>query len=152
MGKRILLNSLYDVNNRAQKGHPEIRILLVDSNTGFLRLTSNFLLRSLKDAVISKARNVEAALAQAEEHHPRVILLELSMPDRSGIELISRLREMLPKAGIIVLTTLDADVYRKVALAAGAEEFVAKANLTAELLPAIQKVCGEIRLQTDHRE
>jgi len=47
---------------------------------------------------------------------------------------------MLPKVGIIALTVLDTNGYRQAALAAGADDFVAKASLDTDLLPAIRRV------------
>jgi len=62
------------------------------------------------------------------------------MPGLSGLETIPRLRAMLPEVSIIALTLLDAKVYRQAALAAGADDFVPKANLSTDLLPAIRRV------------
>jgi len=62
------------------------------------------------------------------------------MPGLSGLETIPLLRAMLPEASIIALTLLDAKVYRQATLAAGADDFVLKANLSTDLLPAIRRV------------
>jgi CheY-like chemotaxis protein len=66
-----------------------------------------------------------------------VILIGLDMP---GLEILPRLRNMLPDAGIIALTLLNDNAYRQAALAAGADDVVRKAELTTELLPAIRRV------------
>lgn len=59
------------------------------------------------------------------------ILLDLAIP---------RLRAALPNAGILVLTIMDFSSYRQAALAAGADGFVPKATMCADLLPAIRHV------------
>jgi len=86
------------------------------------------------------ARGGEEALTQAQNLKPEVVLIDLHMPGLSGLETIPRLRAMLPEVSIIALTLLDAKVYRQAALAAGADDFVPKANLSTELLPAIRRV------------
>ena len=62
------------------------------------------------------------------------------MPDVEGLAAISLIRAALPQAGIIVMTLMDALYYRPAVLAAGADHFVSKTNLNADLLPAIQRV------------
>jgi DNA-binding response OmpR family regulator len=66
-----------------------------------------------------------------------MILMGLDIP---GLEVISRLRSMLPGVGIIALSMLKSNAYRQAALAAGADDLVFKAKLITELLPAIRRV------------
>ena len=79
----------------------------------------------------------EKILAQAQALGPHVILMDL---DRLGLETMSRLRKVLPGVGIIALTLLNDKVYRQATLAAGADDVVCKAELVADLLPAIRQV------------
>jgi DNA-binding NarL/FixJ family response regulator len=118
----------------------KIRVLLVDDHEPFLRIATEFLQRHHELVVVGTAREGKEALAQAQALSPQVILLDLNMPGLNGLETIPRLRVMLPQAGIIALTLLDPRTYRQAALAAGADDFVAKANLTTDLLPAIRRV------------
>jgi DNA-binding NarL/FixJ family response regulator len=67
-------------------------------------------------------------------------VIDLAMPSLSGLETIPRLRAVLPEVGIIALTVLDTNGYREAALAAGANDFVAKASLDTDLLLAIRRV------------
>ena len=93
------------------------------------------------DLVGTAGGGVEA-LSKAQKLRPQVILLDLAMPDLPGLEIIPRLREVVPEMRIIALTMLDTEEYRKAALAAGADEFVPKADLNTDLLPAIRRVVG----------
>jgi len=119
---------------------PKISVLLVDDHEAFLRVATEFLQRHDDLTVVGVARGGEEALTQAQDLRPRVILVDLNMPGLCGLETIHRLRAMLPEAGIIALTLLDPKVFRQAALAAGADDFVPKANLSTELLPAIRRV------------
>jgi DNA-binding NarL/FixJ family response regulator len=120
----------------------KIHVLLVDDHEAFLRVLTEFLQRHHELAVVGVACGGKEALAQAQNLEPEVILVDLNMPGMKGIETIRRLRAMLPQAGIIALTLLDPKLCRKAALAAGADDFVAKHNLATDLLPAIRRVEG----------
>ncbi|MFH1007914.1 MAG: response regulator transcription factor [Candidatus Latescibacterota bacterium] len=119
-----------------------VSVLLVDDNSTFLRLATRFLdaYGHNEVVVIGEARGGREALVRIEELKPQVVLLDLSMPDLPGLKVIPRLRAMVTEVGIIALTVMDNEFYRKAALAAGADEFVPKATISAELLPAIRRV------------
>ncbi len=119
---------------------PPISVLLVDDNPTFLRILTRFLSEHDEVIVVGTAGDGEEALAMAGTLHPEVILLDLAMPGLSGLETIPRLRSMVPHAGIIALTVLDTNGYREAASAAGADDFVCKANLAGDLVPAIGRV------------
>ena len=119
-----------------------VSVLLVDDKSTFLGIATRFLQEEHRDevAVVGVADGGEEALVEAQLLQPQVILIDLNMPGVSGLEAIPRLREALPDAGIIALTLLDAEVYRQAALAAGADDFVSKVKMVADLLPAIRRV------------
>jgi two-component system invasion response regulator UvrY len=119
---------------------PKVCVLLVDDHEPFLRAAADFLRRHHELAVVGVLHGGQEALAQAQDLRPHVILIDLNMPGLNGLETISRLRVMLPEVGIIALTLLAPNAYRQAALAAGADDFVSKANLTSDLLPAIRRV------------
>ena len=119
-----------------------VSVLLVDDNPTFLRLAARFLdvHGHNQVVVVGKAHGGTEALARTQELKPEVVLLDLAMPDMPGLEVIRRLRETLPWVRIIALTLMGNEHYRKAALAAGADEFVPKASMSADLLPAIRRV------------
>lgn len=120
---------------------PPISILLVDDNPAFLRMATRFLQENCGNVVVvaGVAGGGEEALVKAQVLRPEVVLLDLAMPDLPGLEVIPRLRAALLEVGIVVLTLLDVAAYRQAALEAGADGFVSKATLGADLLPAIQQ-------------
>jgi DNA-binding NarL/FixJ family response regulator len=117
-----------------------ISVLLVDDNPNFLRIATRFLEQHDDIVVVGAAGGGKEALALAQDLEPDVVLIDLAMPGLSGLETIPRLRAMLPAVGIIALTMLDTNSYRQAALEAEANEFVAKASLDRELVPAIRRV------------
>ena len=125
-----------------------ISLLLVDDSPTFLRLVSRFLSEQYPDEVViaGLAEGGEAGLAQAQALRPDIVLIDLVMPGLPGLKAIPRLRAALPKVGIIALTLMEPNGYRQAALAGGADEFVSKATLATDLLPAIRRVMHADRL------
>jgi DNA-binding NarL/FixJ family response regulator len=115
----------------------KIRVLVVDDNEAFLRVATDFLQRHDELLVVGAICGGEEALAQVQDLQPQVILIGLDTP---GLEILPRLRNMLPDVGIIALTLLEGNAYRRAAMAAGADDLVPKTELTTELLPAIRRV------------
>jgi two-component system response regulator NreC len=100
-------------------------------------------LRLLLDAqeglrVLAEAGTVADALRMARAHRPSVLVLDLHMPDSSGLEAIPLIREQAPMTAIVVLT-MDSDPgFAREALRAGALGFVLKEAADDELLEAIR--------------
>ncbi len=143
----VALSGTFHVSRLAERIMPPISVLLVDDHPAFLRILSDFLHEEEEILVVGTAETGEEALVKAKEKQPQVILLDLAMPGMTGLDVIPFLRRMMPEVGIIALTLLNANGYRDAALAGGADEFVAKANLHIDLLPAIRRVVQIHRLQ-----
>jgi len=120
----------------------QMSLLLVDDNPGFLRILASFLERSGQGEIVilGAARGGKEALTKAQALRPQVILIDLAMSDLHGLDAIPQLRSMLPDVGIIALTLLNSGSYRQAALTAGANDFVSKARLDTDLLPAIRRL------------
>jgi DNA-binding NarL/FixJ family response regulator len=117
-----------------------ISVLFADDNPAFLRIATRFLQQYDDIVVVGAAGGGEEALALAQELQPDIVVMDLAMPGLSGLEAIPRLRAVLPGVGIIALTVLDTNGYREAALAAGADDFVAKASLDTDLVLAIRRL------------
>ena len=119
-----------------------IRVWLIDDNPGFLRIATRFLQEACPGevTVVGTSGGGREALARSLNPQPQVILLDLMMPDMNGLDVIPRLRAMLPHARIIALTLLDTRSYQSAALAAGADAFIPKTAMNTDLLPAIRQI------------
>lgn len=117
-----------------------VSVLLVDDNPTFRKVAAKFL-KTLPGLVVAgTAVGGLDGLAQAQSLRPDLILVDLHMPDLDGLSLIPQLRALLPQTSIIALTLLEASAFRGVSLKAGADEFVDKATMFADLWPAIERV------------
>jgi DNA-binding NarL/FixJ family response regulator len=100
--------------------------------------------------LVGEAANGREALEQFRKHHPDITLMDLQMPEMSGIDAISAIRGEFPGARIIVLTTHAGDFQVSRALKAGARGYLLKAKLRQELLETIRAVhAGGKRLSAE---
>jgi DNA-binding NarL/FixJ family response regulator len=119
-----------------------ISILVVDDSVVFLRTVKIFLEQLDYVQVVGTACGGEEGLEKAVALRPDIVLLDLSMPDLGGLEVIPKVRAASAGARIIALTMLDEDGYREVSLAAGAHEFISKATMHTDLPAAIYRLAG----------
>jgi CheY-like chemotaxis protein len=127
-----------------QPGQP-IRVLLVARHPAFLEVIARLLGKCDQVIVAGVVRNGENVLAQAQAVHANVVLFDLDLSGHPHLKTIHHLRSSLPEASIIALSLLDSEGYRHAALAAGADELIVKANLSTDLLPAIESAARASR-------
>ena len=115
-----------------------MRILVVDDHAAFRRALTNAL-RMVDDIeVAGEAGGGEAACRQAETLAPDLVLMDLSMPDLSGIEAMRKMHERRPGLPVVILTAHADDGVEREAREAGALGFVAKGIGLQELLLVLQ--------------
>jgi DNA-binding NarL/FixJ family response regulator len=124
-----------------------IRILTVDDHA-LLRNGIAGLVNAEPDMkMIAEAATGVEAIKQFRQHRPDITLMDLQMPDMTGIEAIIGIRSDFPEARIIVLTTYSGDVQVVRALRAGARGFLLKGRVNRELLDVIRAVhAGQKRI------
>ena len=127
-----------------------IRVLSVDDHP-LLREGIAALIGNQSDMqLIGEASNGREAVEQFRKHHPDITLMDLQMPEMSGIDAISAIRGEFPDARIIVLTTHAGDFQVSRALKAGARGYLLKGMLRQELLETIRAVhAGQKRLSAE---
>ena len=124
-----------------------IRILTVDDHA-LLRKGIAALVNVEPDMkLVAEASTGEEAIKEFKKHRPDITLMDLQMPEMSGIEAIIAICSDFPNARIIVLTTYPGDVQVVRALKSGARGYLLKAHLNRELLEAIRAVhAGQKRI------
>ena len=127
-----------------------IRVLSVDDHP-LLREGIAALIGSEEDMeLIGEASNGREALDVFRKHQPDITLMDLQMPEMSGIDAIGAIRSEFPEARIIVVTTHPGDTQVSRALKAGARAYLLKGMLRKELLDTIRAVyAGQKRLSSE---
>src|SRR5678815_3404276 len=111
-----------------------IRVLMVDDHPLFRQGITALIEDETDVVLVAEATNGRQAVELFRQHRPDVTLMDLQMPDMTGLEAITAIRAEFPEARIIVLTTYAGDVQAVRALQAGASGYVLKTTLSAELL------------------
>ena len=127
-----------------------IRVLAVDDHP-LLRHGIASLVNAQADMeLVGQAGTGREALEQFRQHRPDVTLMDLQMPDMSGIEAIIGIRSEFPEARIIVLTTYTGDVQVVRALRAGARGYLLKGSVHTDLVETIRVVhAGQKRIPAE---
>lgn len=119
-----------------------IKVLIADDHA-ILRAGLKHLLSEYPDIVVAgEAANGNEALEKARAESWDVMVLDMSMPGRSGIELIKQIRQCAPRVPILVLSMHKEDVYAVRALKAGASGYLCKDNAEEQLVTALRKVAS----------
>jgi len=115
-------------------------VLLVDDHTMF-REGINRIVREESDISIKdEAATAREAFEKMQRNDYDVVLLDIRLPGRDGIDVLKQLKEVKPKIPVLMLTMYDEDVYALRALQSGASGYVTKHQAAIELIEAIRKV------------
>ena len=125
--------------NPQDSGKP-LRVVLADDHT-LLRKSLAGLLETRDDfVVVAEAADGEAAIEQTLSVMPDILLLDLNMPKKGGLEVLPEVRSKAPNVKVLVLTGRDEDSYIIRALRAGAHGYILKSSEETDLIDAITKV------------
>lgn len=117
-----------------------IKVLIADDHA-ILRQGLKQMLQETDDIiVVNEAENASRALHLALKEDADVLLLDISLPDRSGIEVLKQIKNEKPKLAVLMLSAHREDQYAIRALKAGASGYLSKEGALAELVIAIRTV------------
>lgn len=119
---------------------PPIRVFSVDDHP-LLREGLSAIINNQPDMVLAaQAANGCEAIEMFRRHNPDVTLMDLRLPDMSGIDALIAIRAEFPEARVIMLTTFEGDVEIQRALKAGARGYLLKSTPPRELVETIRHV------------
>ncbi len=140
-----------------------IRILLAEDQP-IVRQGLRYIIEAQQDmTVVGEAANGEQALQLARQTHPDIILMDIRMPVRNGIEATRAILAVLPETKVVLLTTFDIQEYVFDGIRAGAVGYLLKDAETHTLLEGIRvtaqggvtfrsRVAGEVLAKALHKE
>jgi two-component system, NarL family, response regulator NreC len=119
-----------------------IRVLVVDDHA-VVRTGLRRVLDAEPDIeTVGEAPDAERAVFEAMAHEPDVVLMDVVMPGRSGIEIIPTLHQNVPQAKVLVLSMQDDPRYLREAFEAGASGYVLKEAADTEVVDAVRAVAA----------
>ncbi len=119
---------------------PRLRILLADDNA-LVRAGTRAILAQCFAADFEEACDARQTVSAACDRGPwDLILLDISMPGRSGLDILSDLRKGAPKTPVLILSAQDEEQFAARVLRAGAAGYLSKTNSPAELIKGVAKV------------
>jgi len=117
-----------------------IRVLIADDHAILRRGLKEILLRELDGVICGEAENAEQILEQVQSREWDLIILDITMPGRSGLDVMRDLKAVRPKLPVLFLSMHPEDQYGKRVLKAGAAGYMNKESAPEELIKAIHKV------------
>jgi len=117
-----------------------IRVILADDHAVVRKGIREFLEEEGNIIVVAEAVDGDDALAYTEEHNPDVLILDIQMPGRNGIEVTQALRAAGSSMAILILTAYDDDPYIMAGIQAGANGYVLKSAAPEEIVRAVRAV------------
>jgi len=118
----------------------KIRVLLADDHAVVRKGIREFLQDAGDIKVIAEAGNGTEALHLIEAHQPNVAVLDIRMPEMTGVEATRRIKTRFPQLRVLILTAYDDDPYVFALLQAGADGYVLKTASGDELVRAVRTV------------
>ena len=119
---------------------PAIRIMCVDDHPAMREGIAAYVRNASDMQLVGEAVNGHDAIEQFRRLQPDVTLMDLRLPDMSGVEALLAIRREFKNARIVMLTTFDGDADIRRSLEAGAQAYLLKTMPRAELLESIRKV------------
>ena len=115
-------------------------VLLVDDTPDVRQLVRRALERSGGLDVVAEVGDGAAAIEAARHHQPDVVLLDIAMPVMDGLEALPKIREVAPRATVIMLSAFTADKMTEAAVTQGAAGYIQKGRPMSELVSRVHEL------------
>lgn len=117
-------------------------VLIVEDQALMRHTLRHFLQDAFPDFVFLEAADGASAIEACGTHRPQLILMDVCLPDANGIELITRVKSLLPDVRVIFVSYKCGEAYVKRALAAGGWAYLCKDRLVTGLIPLVADATG----------
>ncbi len=128
------------MSRKASEGNGRSRVFLVDDHPMVREGLANLINQQDDLAVVGEAEDSAGAVAGIADKQPNIALIDISLKNESGLELVKNLEQRFPLVALIVLSMHDEALYAERALRAGAKGYVMKRESTKSILTAIRRV------------
>jgi DNA-binding NarL/FixJ family response regulator len=126
-----------------ESGNRRIRVLVADDSPTALRSVCKFLKFHGEFEIAGTARDGQHVLQQAARFRPDLVLIDLSMPQKNGLEAAMELRKTFPEMRVLIYSQLSGLALREECLRWGAHGFVEKAQMPETLMEEVRRLFPE---------
>jgi len=119
-----------------------LRVLVADDHAIVRQGLKMILTEEFSSLIFGEAQHGQELLAQLQKGQWDVVVLDITMPGRSGLDVLKELRQLYPKLPVLVLSMHPEDQFAVRMLKAGASGYLTKENVPEEVVKAIRKVLG----------
>jgi len=116
-----------------------VRVLLCDDNDNFRQLLSQYIDAMPGVEVVGEAIDGVDVIDKTELLNPDLVLMDLSMPNQSGLDATKTIKEKWPNKSVIILTLYEDSVYKELADEFNADGFIAKSSIKSQLPGVIEE-------------
>ncbi len=120
----------------------KIRVMLVDDHAMFREGLKQVLSTTSDLIVVEEASDSQEAIDKAQRGNPDVVVLDIAMPGRDGIEVLKQLKQMKPALHFLILSMYPEDQYAFRSIKAGASGYLTKNKASRELIEAIRRIAS----------
>jgi two-component system response regulator DegU len=118
----------------------KIKILLCDDNDNFRQLLLQYINSLPGVDIVGEAVDGVDVIEKTESLDPDLVLMDLSMPNQSGLDATKTIKEKWPGKSVIILTLYEDSVYKELADEFNADGFIAKSSIKAQLPTVIDRI------------
>ncbi len=115
-----------------------VKILLCDDNDNFRQLLNQYIKAMPGVEVVGEAIDGVDVIDKTEALDPDLVLMDLSMPNQSGLDATKTIKEKWPEKSVIILTLYEDSVYKELADEFNADGFIAKSSIKSQLPSVIE--------------
>lgn len=117
-----------------------MRVLIADDHAVFRRGLRETIGEAFPRVTFGEARTAQETLECIRQHDWELVILDISMPGRSGLDILSDLKRLRPRMPVLFLSMYPEEQYARRALKAGAAGYLTKESVPEELKTAVQRV------------
>src|SRR5690348_16616153 len=120
------------------QGKENLRIMIADDHEIIRRGLKALLSARPGWVICAEAATGREAISKAEEHRPDIVVMDISMPVLNGLEATRRIRKLLPKTQVVILSLHYSDHLVREVLDSGARSYILKSDASRDLFQAIE--------------
>jgi len=123
------------------------RVFIIDDHPAIREALASSINSKIDMRVVGESGTAKKALRKLDRHTPDIVIVDISLEDAHGLDLVEEIRSRFPNVRIIIFSMYDESVYAERAIRAGASGYVMKSEPTEEVVKAIQAVSeGDVYL------